>query len=218
MTNKWFHTSRGKTSEVAICLETRTVKKQFRGFDDPRRDAVAVKGRGSLRQSYLRELECLRRLAGQDNFPQLVDHDDEQLWIMMSYCGEPYPCLWPRRPRPDLIDQSIKIVDTLARLDIKYNYKEFFTHEGKRYPHLQAGNVTLWGDRLFLIDFEISLPVGIEHQLDSQFVDRFKYGYTTEEFKRLFREFLVPTAHPANHLCFNRYGNKMHIKRKKRKP
>ena len=212
MANKWYHTSRGKTSEVFIDSTEGYVIKQFRGYQDPKKNQRTLKGRGKREHSFLRELECLLRLRGHEHFPQLLDHDQEQLWIKMSYCGTPYPCNPPRPNRPDLIDQANRIVDSLAEVDIKYNYKMTTTIDGIEYAHLQAGNLNLLDDGLYLLDFEMAWPVGTE--IDPQFGDRFRSGYTKQEFKQLFREFLVPTGDRMNDLVFAKYGNKRHVARK----
>lgn len=215
MSNQWYYTSRGKTSEVFIDPTKGYVVKQFRGHDDQRRNHKIIESRGNLEHSYLRELECLRRLKGQPNFPQLIDHDDHELWIKMSYCGTPYPCVAPRRVRYDLIDQANRIVDTLARVDIKYNYKCVYRTKLLSYEHLRAGNINLLGDMMFLLDFELSLPVGspCAKSFDVKFVDQFKTGYTTDEFKKLFKTFLVPPNTQIDDFAFNQFGNRYHVKR-----
>ncbi len=212
----WIATSRGKTSEVTIFAQQGYVVKQFRTFNDRAKHENVIKGRGSLEQSYLRELESLKRLKGYPNFPQIIDHSDQELWIKMSYCGEPYPCKAPRKPRPDLLHDANQIVDTLGKVDVKYNYKAISNINGKKIKHLQASNVNLHGNTLYLIDFERALPVGCEHLLESAFVDQFKTAYTKQEFKLLFKELLVPTDDPANQQCFDWLGNKRHFKIKEK--
>ena len=117
----WIATSRGKTSQVIIDAQQGHVIKKFRGFDEKSKHDKVIKYRGNLLHSFHRELESLKRLKGHNNFPQLIDHNEQELCIKMTYCGEPYPCKAPRRSRPELIDQANKIVDTLAKVDVKYN-------------------------------------------------------------------------------------------------
>lgn len=212
MSNKWYHTSRGKTSEVSIYSKEGYVIKQFRGYQDPKKNQRTLKGRGTRLNCFLRELECLRRLRGHEHFPQLLDHDQGGLWIKMSYCGTPYPCDPPRPNRPDLVEQANRIVDSLAEVDIKYDYKMTTMIDGTGHEHLQAGNLSLLDDRLYLLDFETAWPVGAE--IDPLFGDRFRNVYTKQEFKQLFRKFLVPTGDRVNDLVFAKYGNKRHVTRK----
>ena len=216
MSNKWFHTSRGKISEVIIDPDNSEVVKQFRGFDDHEKNRRSIKGRGSHTHSFLRELECLRRLKGHEHFPQLIDYDMEDLWIKMSYCGEPYPCEG-RPTRRDLVDQANRIVDTLARVDIKYPYRRrvrINKREGIFIECLAAGNVNIWQDRLYLIDFEAAYPVNSEYDryFQQDFKDQFKdYGYNTQEFRSLFADFLVPNGLALNTRAYNKLGDKRHM-------
>lgn len=211
----WHYTSRGKTSEVYINVDEGYAIKQFRGYNDHKRNQRTLKGRDTRENCFLRELECLRRLRGYEHFPQLLEHDREKLWIKMSYCGTPYPCKPPRQHRPDLIDQANRIVDSLAEVDIKYNYWQVSKIEGVDYKHLQAGNVNLLDDKLYLIDFEKSWPVGYETDLPLS--DYYKIKYTKQEFKTLFKAFLVPTGDRTNDLAFANLGNKLHFARKHKK-
>jgi len=210
--SKWIATSRGKTSQVTIYKSKNIVVKQFRGYDEKHKQDRVIKHRGSLNNSFHRELECLKRLKGHDNFPQLIDFDENSLRIEMSYCGEPYPCKAPRASRPELIGQANNIVDALAKVDVKYNYKAVSSVLGKEYIHLQASNITLDDDKMYLIDFEDALPVGREDLSETSYVDRFKKEYTTQEFKKLFKDFLVPLQDPVNQACFDWLGNKRHFK------
>ena len=212
MSKKRIERSRGKTSDVTLDPAKGIAIKQFRGFNDPEKDARSIKNRHSHRHSFQRELQSLIRLSGYENFPKLLEYDEDALWIKMSYCGNPYPCMSPRKPRPDLIDQANHIVDTLAKVDIKYNYKQVSVIDGKPYIHLQAGNLNLHGNQLYLLDFEFALPVGCEDMFSVDFVDRYKKGYTKQEFKKLFHDFLVPTGEKANDICYNALGNKTHLK------
>jgi hypothetical protein len=212
----WFHTSRGKTSEVIINPNTSEVVKQFRGFADNNKNRRSHKGRGSHTHSFLRELECLRRLKGHEHFPQLIDHNKEDLWIKMSYCGKPYPC--DSRPtRRDLIDQANRIVDTLARVDIKYPYRKrvrINKREGIFVECLAAANLNIWQDRLYLLDFEAAYPVDSKYDryFEQEFKDYFKkYEYKTQEFKSLFAEFLVPNESALNIRLYDKIGDKHHM-------
>jgi hypothetical protein len=213
MSNKWYYTSRGKLSEVIIDPVSKEVVKQFRGFADQVKNKRSIKNRGSHTHSFLRELECLRRLKGCDNFPQLIDHDEEDLWIKMSYCGTPYPCTPPRPHRPELVDQSRHIIDTLAKVDIKYPYRRTFKSNDVFYTYLSAGNINVDEDKLYLIDFESALPVGSRYcqYFEQSFLDQFKKDYTTAEFKRLFEDFLVPTGDKLNSKAYAKMENKRHM-------
>ena len=214
--SKWFHTSRGKISEVLINPTTSEVVKQFRGFDDHTKNKRSIKGRGSHTHSFLRELECLRRLRGHKHFPQLIDHNMEDLWIKMSYCGKPYPCV-SRPIRRDLVDQANSIVDTLARVDIKYPYRRrvrINKREGIFLECLAAANINIWQDRLYLIDFEAAYPVGSRYDqyFEQEFKDYFKdYGYSTQEFRSLFADFLLPNGLALNTRAYNKIGDKQHM-------
>ena len=74
----------GKASQVFITGNT--VAKVF--------DRTQSKGyRGSGEQSYQREKECLKRLEGNIHFPEVINFDDDNLTIHMSYCGEVFPSM-----------------------------------------------------------------------------------------------------------------------------
>ena len=75
---------KGKSSTVFVDKENNIVIKKF----DKEQSKEYVRGPGY--HCYLRELECLQRLQGHQNFPKLLDYDDEDLTITMEYCGETF--------------------------------------------------------------------------------------------------------------------------------
>jgi len=132
---------RGKSSSVWI-IGDKVVKK----FDKvQKKDYV----RGTGYHCYLRELECLQRLQGHPNFPELLHYDKDELVITMSYCGEKYV---NDVPRPELVSQVYKIVEALEEHDLKFTTTKFPIND----IHIKDGV-------LKCIDFENTLPEGSKH-------------------------------------------------------
>ena len=81
-------------------------------------DKTQSKGyRGSGKQSYQREKECLKKLEGNKHFPQIIKCDDDKLTIEMTYCGEIFP--YDNKPRPELLSQAWEISEALDNANIK---------------------------------------------------------------------------------------------------
>ena len=126
MVKQWLHRSNGKISAVTIDIEKSVVVKEFYRHDIKNKRARQIKNRDSFYHSFYRELICLQRLKGSKHFPQLLDFNEEDMWIKMTYCGTPYPVdKTPRHNKSELIPQAQKIIDTLQQKKIKYPYKKF---------------------------------------------------------------------------------------------
>ena len=134
----------GKSSTVFVDKKNNIVIKKF----DKKQSKEYVRGPGY--HCYLRELECLQRLQGHQNFPKLLDYDDEELSITMDYCGEQYPT--NGQSNPELVQQVYDMVYKLEEQDIKFVTVKF--------PY---NNIHIKDNVLKFIDFENCLPDGSDN-------------------------------------------------------
>jgi hypothetical protein len=212
MTPYWIHKTRGKTSEVLVNKETNECVKHFVALDPVSKRQKQVKAqRGSLYQSFLRELEALERLSGCDHFPTLLDHDEDEMWIKMSFCGESFPVNAPRNSYPELLSQVDEIVNTLQTKKIRIPYKKYFkARGGQRYPYFSAQNLTLMQDTIYVIDFEQALCDNSRY--NRYFLPEFVSGYDKydyDDFKKIFTELLVIPDDPLYETVYTKSGTKM---------
>ena len=161
---------RGKSSSVFIDEEKNVVVKIF--------DKTTKKGyvRGAGYQNYLRELECLERLQGHENFPKLIKYDDEDLSITMDYCGERYPT--EGQSKPELLQQVYSIVNKIEEEDIKFVTTRFPYND----IHIKDGV-------LKFIDFENALPDNSKNlkYFTKLFVDSHREKFNIQEFEDTFK-------------------------------
>ncbi len=104
-------------------------------------DLVAVK---YVRQtdSIHREIECLNALKGEDFAPQLIAYDAKKGVLIETFAGQPLASV-PREKWPaDIEAQLLAIKD---RLIVK----------GVHHYDVQSHNVTLLGDEVMLIDYNL---------------------------------------------------------------
>ena len=200
------HYAMGKTAHVFRNLDDNTVTKQFRQIEDTHsRHVKQLKaGRGSFYLSFMREVECLRRLSGKKHFPVLIDYNEEDMWIKMSYCGEQLPVQSPRRDYPYLVPQVDEIISELqdAGVQITYERKQKFKERAngqrmtKWYSYFPAQNILIHDGVLKVIDFEMAYPLqsDLENFLLPEFRKQFE-NYNFDKFKQLFIEMLMPTQH-----------------------
>ena len=214
--NLWLHRSNGKISEVTMDLEKGEVVKEFFRHDDIYKRMRQTKGRGSHTHSFLRELECLKRLQGCEHFPQLIDYSEEDLWIRMTYCGRPYPVDESPRPHnPHLIPQAQKIIDTLVEKGIKYHYRKQMRvnkREGIMYPFFSAQSLHLLNDTVYLIDFESAYPMNSPY--DAYFKDDFKSSFdnwSPDEFVPLFTKLVIDDGSEVSIKTYLKAGEKQFV-------
>ena len=181
--------SRGETAVVDCYPNEERVVKHF----VPRKRKFGP-GHGSLRGSlelcFLREVECLHRLKGEKNFPQLIDHDMKSLTIEMSYVGRPF-LHFADDDRQKYIKQVDHIVDTLTKHQIKLAY-ERNPNDGKIGYMLSMMMVR--NDQLNIIDFERAWPVGFERteSINDQLRSSFDY-HDDEKFKSMLKQTIITT-------------------------
>ena len=170
---------RGETCRTEVYPEEGYVIKQF----VPRKpkfgrsiDAL----RGSLDLCFYRELECLERLKDHNHFPKVIDCDQKELWIKMTYVGENFE-KYVMEDKEIYINQVDEIVNTLQSKKIKLAY-EWSPGDGKMGYCLSM--MMFKGSTLSLIDFERAWPVGCdrESEFSKFFVDSFKM-HDDEKFK-----------------------------------
>jgi hypothetical protein len=164
------YTSRGETCRTEVYPEKGYVIKRF----VPRKpkfgrpiDAL----RGSLDLCFYRELECLTRLEDHNHFPKVIDCDQKELWIKMTYVGENFE-KYVMEDKEIYINQVDEIVDTLESKNIKLAY-EWSPGDGRIGYCLSM--MLFKNNVLSLIDFERAWPEGCtrEGEFSSLFVDSF---------------------------------------------
>ena len=191
--DKKFYSRKGKLSDVTINTESAEVVKHFVRTYSYKKKRNQIKARGSVYHSFYRELECLKRLQGHENFPQLIDYDEDQMWIKMSYCGEPYPAHILKNNK-QLVPQVDKIVSVLEKQKILYPYERILSHRKDITAEFPVHNLHYKDGKIYLIDFEMSLP------LDSGYADYFGNRFT-KMFDRydnnVFRELLHRVVYPG---------------------
>ena len=157
---------KGKSSTVFIDKQKNIVIKKF----DKKQSKEYVRGLGY--HCYLRELECLRRLEGHQNFPKLLDYDDEDLSITMEYCGEQYPT--DGQSNPELVQQVYDMVYKLEEQNIKFVTVKF-----------PFNNIHIKDGILKFIDFENCLPEDSDNipLFTKLFVDSHRELFNMQDFE-----------------------------------
>ena len=217
MVKQLLRRSYGKISAVTLDIEKGEVVKEFYRHDIKNKRSRQIKSRDSFYHSYYRELICLQRLKGSKHFPQLLDFNEEDMWIKMTYCGTPYPVdKTPRDNKSELIPQAQKIIDTLQQKKIRYPYKKFMQIDkakGLSYPFFTATNLHILDDVLYLIDFETSYPV--DSYYDKYFSEEFKQGYkdwSAGEFMPLFEKLAVDDGSELSSKVYLKSNEKQFVK------
>lgn len=184
------YTSRGETCRTEVYPEEGYVIKRFvprkAKFGRPI-DAL----RGSLDLCFYRELECLKRLEDHDHFPKVIDSNQKELWIKMTYAGENFE-KYDMKDKTIYTDQVDEIVDTLRSKNIKLAYER---HPGDGKIGYCLSMMMFKDDVLSLIDFERAWPVGCdkESEFGSLFVNSFA-KHDNEEFKDVLKK-TISTLH-----------------------
>ena len=159
----------GKASQVFINGDT--VLKVF--------DKAQSKGyRGSGKQSYQREKECLKRLEGNKHFPQIIKCDDNKLTIEMTYCGEIFP--YDGKARPELLEHVWQISEALDNANIKL-------YGGT----LQKNNLLLHNGIIKLVDFEYALPEGSDLEIEDDFINHIRRHWDSSVFENRLKILLI---------------------------
>ena len=115
--------------------------------------------RGSFKDCYDRELECLKRLQGHQGFPDLNNYIDDQLIIEMENCGDILSRVWDQHDLSEYLDQAHSICDVLEQTNIRYFYATL-NPAAKPFPDFPLSNLCLKDGVLSLIDFEMANPMG----------------------------------------------------------
>lgn len=97
--------------------------------------------------AYQLEVSALKRLQPYDHFPRLLEHNDDELTILLSYCGEHIERqrrLGNRIVVPSLEFQVECIVDALENENIIY-------------LDVSEKNICFLDDMVYLIDFDLCI-------------------------------------------------------------
>ena len=84
--------------------------------------------RGTLRECYEREVECLRRLQGHPGFPILHAARDKEMIVEMENCGEHLFSTWHEHNLMLYLDQANRICDGLEKANIQYFFAGLRNH------------------------------------------------------------------------------------------
>jgi len=166
------YTSTGETCITECWPEHGHVIKQFRPRK-PKFGRAIDPLRESLDLCFYRELTCLQRLAGNTHFPQLLDYNEDELWIKMTWVGRPF-LHFADDNRDPYLAQVDPIVDALAESDIRLAYR--WTPNDTRLGYCLS-MMMVDGLNLNLIDFERAWPRGCdrEYQFNSLFTESFAH-------------------------------------------
>ena len=175
----------GETCQVECHPEHNYVIKKFR----PRKPKFGWREVDPLRKSlnlcFYREVTCLERLRSVDGFPTLIDCNKNELWIKMSYVGQPF-LHFAKDDKQKYIDQVDNLVDALAKHDINVAYE--WTPGDKKIGYCLS-MMMVQGYKLSLIDFERAYPLGCskEKQFGQYFTSSF-VNHDNEEFKQILKD------------------------------
>lgn len=175
----------GKSSTVEIFKDKGFVLKKFK-------PDVSKGYRESGYHSWLRETECLKRLQGNNHFPQILKMSQDDLTIKMTYCGENYD----GKPRPELIPQVWEISEALENADIKI-YTE----------HMPFLGMMLHDKTLKMIDFEYALPEGSNYLAiwNKDHIDYVRKYYNMQYFEDKMKIWLTT----GDQIKSNKYQDKL---------
>ena len=145
--------------------------------------------RGTLRDCYERELECLQRLQGKPGFPIIVKTVDEILAIEMENCGDTLLETWHEYDLTKFISQAHAICDELEKSKIQY-FTAMLNGAHNKGPDFPLNNLCIRDGELTLIDFEMANPVGshLGERLHPRLKELYRNFSATE-----FRKFLIET-------------------------
>lgn len=145
--------------------------------------------RGTYKDCWGREVECLQRLKGKPHFPDLVEVMPDIMGLRMENLGESLYTSWHVYDMERYIDQIHRICDTLEECNIKY----FYAHlnplaKSKTTADFPLSNLCIHDDELYLLDFEACVPVGSEYEqrLHPRYAELMS-NYNPDEF----REFML---------------------------
>ena len=177
------YTSRGETCRTIIIPKDNVVIKQFLPRKPKFGRPVSLL-RKSLDLCLYREVECLDRLKGCKNFPRLIDYNEKDLWVKMSYVGEHHEKV-KLNDKKIYMDQVDSIVDTLVKKNIKVAY-EWKSGDGRLGYCLSM--MMFKENILSLIDFERAWPMGCsrESEFGKFFFDSFK-NHNNKKFKEVLK-------------------------------
>jgi len=155
----------GKTGTTYIDHELGLVFKWYDSRNNP-----VKSNRGSYEASFQREITCLQRLSGKLGFPNLVNIDEDDLVIVMKYCGPSLWTAWPNYDLKSLLPQVKTIINTLKENNIGYhhhrlqespkvtNNNPFKGNDSRVKYWFSLKNFCVQDNVLSLIDFDLAMP------------------------------------------------------------
>lgn len=184
------YTSRGETCRTECYPDEGIVIKKF----VPRKKKFGApidQLRGSLDLSFYRECTCLERLQDSNRFPKLIEANEKDLTVKMSWVGMPF-LHHALDNKERYIKHADDIIDTLIKKNIKLAY-EWKPDDQKIGYCLSMMMVN--GNDLNLIDFERAWPVGCdrENEFNDLFKDSFKH-HCNEKFRKILKETIITTT------------------------
>lgn len=183
------YTSRGETCITECWPEHGHVTKQFKPRK-PKFGRAIDPLRESLDLCFYRELTCLQRLAGKKHFPQVLDYNEDELWIKMTWVGRPF-LHFADEQRDPYLAQVDPIVDALSESGIRLAYR--WTPYDPRLGYCLS-MMMVRSHQLGIIDFERAWPMGCgrESEFNDLFRDSFD-GHSNTEFRRTLADTIINT-------------------------
>tara|TARA_B100001057_G_scaffold289576_1_gene289629 strand:+ start:10 stop:1245 length:1236 start_codon:yes stop_codon:yes gene_type:complete len=146
--------------------------------------------RGTLRECYEREVECLRRLQGLPGFPILHAARDKEMIVEMENCGEHLFSTWHEHNLILYLDQANRICDGLEKANIQYFFaglnKEPLKPPIAYNPRsdVPLSNLCIKDGELHLIDFEMANPKGFLEDTMHPKVKELFSRYDPDKFRK----------------------------------
>lgn len=146
--------------------------------------------RGTIRECYEREVECLRRLQGIPGFPILHATRDKEMIVEMENCGESLFSTWHEHNLMLYLDQANRICDALEKANIQYFFAGL--NKGPFAPPIAynprsdvpLSNLCIRDGELHLIDFEMTNPKGFHEDKMHPKIKELFSRYDPDKFRK----------------------------------
>ena len=194
------YTSGGETCSVECYPKENYVIKQFK----PRKPKYGWEVeplRQTLDLCVQREIICLERLQNEKGFPKILDYNEKEKWIKMTWVGLPFTHFaLPEREK--YVEQVDPLIDSLEKHSIQVAYdfhiqwSKVIDKNGKsvRKTGYCKSMMMVKEYELSLIDFERAWPLGCEQEaiFNDTFRDSFD-SHDNNEFRRTLKHTIKET-------------------------
>jgi predicted Ser/Thr protein kinase len=122
-------------------------------------------------QAFRLELEIYKRLLGEENFPQLISYDENQLKLEISHCGKSLQLIK---------NEEIKLKDFDGQIQ---NICEVLEKNNIHHLDIALKNICYSNEKIYLIDFDIA--VIDNNPLNEKLANLLKAQYNNKKTKEL---------------------------------